>query len=326
MFLKKLKKTFILCLLLTIIIPQNVFAYSDYIIASGENIGIKLKSDGIIVVGLYEVNDTYPAMDAGIKIGDILTSVDDNNVSNIEELVDALNKSNGNIKIGYIRNDIVNYTNLKLYKEDDVYKTGLYVKDNIIGTGTLTFIDPNTKIFGALGHEITEKNTGKILKISDGNIFESKVISIQPSINGIPGSKNAKFNFNNKKGIINENTNKGVFGTYIGEFNQDNLYKVANISDIKKGKAQILTVIKDNKVEKFDINIIKVQNKETKNILFEVTDERLLELSNGIVQGMSGSPIIQGEYIIGAVTHVVVENPNKGYGILITNMLKEAEN
>ncbi len=326
MFFKKCKKTFILCLLLLISIPQNAYAYSEYIIASGENIGIKLKSDGIMVVGLYEVDNKYPAIEAGIKIGDVLTSVNDTKISNIDSLIDAINESTGNVKIGYIRNDITNYTNLKLYKENNSYKTGLYVKDNITGIGTLTFIDPNSNIFGALGHEITESSTGKVLPLKDGNIFESTVTNIEPSINGIPGSKNAKYNFKNIKGLVYENTNKGIFGTYTGNYNNDNLYKVGSYNDIKKGKAQILTVVNGDKVETFDINILKLNNNTTKNILFEVTDERLLELTNGIVQGMSGSPIIQNEQIIGAVTHVVVDRPNRGYGILITNMLKEAEN
>ena len=326
MFFKKIKKLIFTFLLLFISMPQIIYAYSDYIIASGENIGIKLNSNGVLVVGFYEIENEFPAKESGIKIGDVITSIDDKKISNIEELVNQLEKSNGNIKIGYIRNNKESFTNLKLYKENNIYKTGMYVKDSITGIGTLTYIDPNTKIFGALGHEISEKNTGKILNIKDGIIFESKVTNIEPSSSGIPGSKNASFNFNNVKGNINENTNKGIFGTYLNNINNNQLYKVGTIDDINLGNAKILTVIKNNEVEAFDINILKVSDNATKSILFEVTDQKLLNTSNGIVQGMSGSPIIQNNNIIGAVTHVVVDNPKKGYGILITNMLEEGEN
>ena len=323
MFLKKIKNFIIILLLLFISIPEVTYAYSDYIIASGENVGIKVNSNGVLVVGLYEIDNKYPAKDQGIRIGDLITHVNDKKISNIESLVKEIENSKDSIKITYIRNNKENYTNLKLYKDN---KTGIYVKDSITGIGTLTYIDPNTKIFGALGHEIQERNTGKIFEAKDGIIFESNIVSIDRSSNGIPGSKNAKFNFNNIKGNIKENTNKGIFGIYTNDIKNDNLYKVANIDEIKLGKAKILTVIKDNKVESFDINILKVSNNNTKSILFEVVDEKLLEISNGIVQGMSGSPIIQDDKIIGAVTHVVVDNPTKGYGILITNMLEEGEN
>ena len=326
MFFKKFKNLIFTFLLLFISMPQIIYAYSDYVVASGENIGIKLNSNGVLVVGLYEIDNKFPAKESGIKIGDLIISIDDKKISNIEQLVNEIKNSDGDIKIGYIRNNKESFTNLKLYKENNSYKTGMYVKDSITGIGTLTYIDPNTKIFGALGHEIAEKNTGKILDIKDGVIFESKVTNIDPSSNGIPGSKNATFNFNNIEGNIYENTNKGIFGIYTNNINNNQLYKVATIDEINLGNAKILTVIKNNEVEAFDINILKVSDNATKSILFEVTDEKLLEESNGIVQGMSGSPIIQNNNIIGAVTHVVVDNPKKGYGILITNMLEEGEN
>ena len=328
MFFKKFKKT-CLCLLLSLfIMPSSIFAYSDYVIVGGENIGIELKAKGIMVVGIYKVGSNYPANEAGIKVGDIITSINNEPVNNISELSNKINtRINDEIKIGYMRNDITNYTNLKLYKDNDIYKTGLYVKDSITGIGTLTFIDPNTKIFGALGHEIIERNTGKILEIKDGKIYTSEVVNIDPSVNGVPGEKNAKLNTDEIIGDIFENTTKGIFGNYDFQIDQNKLYKVANSSNIKKGEAKIRTVINQDVVEEFTINILKInENSETKNIIFEITDKTLLEKTGGIVQGMSGSPIVQGEYIVGAVTHVVVDDTTKGYGILITNMLEEAEN
>lgn len=322
-----LKKTSIL-LLLFLIIPFNILAYSDYLIPGGENIGIELKSDGIIVVGTYKIDNHDPAKEAGIMKGDIITSIDDTKISSTNELISKVNQStNGEIKIGYIRNNLNSYTNLKLYKQQGINKTGLYVKDSIIGIGTLSFIDPNTKIFGALGHEIIEKTTGAIFDSKDGKIFESSVIGLIPSTNGTPGEKTARYYSDKVNGTIYENTNKGVFGNYVTEIPDKKLYKVATSSQIKTGEAVIRTVLSENVVSEFTINILKTNdNTKTKNILFEITDKELLNKTNGIVQGMSGSPILQGDYIIGAVTHVVIDNPTKGYGIFITNMLEEAEN
>lgn len=330
MFFKNFKKSFIPLLLSLFIIPISVSAYSDYLIPGGENIGIQINSKGIMVVGVYEVNKTYPATDAGIKIGDTIIKINNEKVTNIDELVSKINEVNKDtINITYTRNDKEFETVLKIYKEDDVYKTGLYVKDSITGIGTLSFIDPNTKIFGALGHEVIEQNTGKMLEVKDGKIFESTVTNIERSEAGNPGSKNAELSQDKVNGNIKENTESGIFGEYTGDIPNKELYKVANYEDIKLGEAKILTVLENQEVKEYTINILKVTNdkkQKTKNLLFEVTDKELINKTGGIVQGMSGSSIVQGEYIIGAVTHVVVDDPLKGYGILITSMLEEAEN
>ena len=171
-----------------------------------------------------------------------------------------------------------------------------------------------------------ETNTGIMLDIKTGNIFNSEVINIERSENGNPGSKVANLKASDIQGNIFENTNKGIFGNYTNSLPNKQKYKVANIKDIELGEAKILTVLQGNEIKEYNINIIKVNKSDTKNILFEITDQELLNKTGGIIQGMSGSPIIQGEYIIGAVTHVVVDNPTRGYGIFITNMLEEAEN
>ena len=331
MFFKKLKKSFLLLLLSLFIMPFNILAYSDYIIAGGENIGIEINSKGVMIVGLYEVENTYPAKEAGLKIGDIITTINDEKVTNIEDMVTKINKhkTEGTIKIGYLRDKNLQNTNLKLYPDGSgAYKTGLYVKDSISGIGTLTFIDPGSKFFGALGHEIIEKSTGKILEIKEGKIFESNVTSVEPSKNGVPGEKNAEFYYEKVNGTVRENTSQGIFGNYTGNIDGKITYKVATPDEVKKGKATIRTVLEGQNVKEFEIAITKIdKNKEqkTKNIVFEITDQELLEKTGGIVQGMSGSPIIQDNKIVGAVTHVVVDNPHKGYGIFITNMLEEAE-
>lgn len=329
MFFKQTKKTLILYLLPLFLIPFPVLAYSDYIIAGGENIGIELEAKNVLVVGLYEVDGKNNAKDAGIEVGDAILEVDGKKISDIESMVQVISNSN-NDKVDLIieRDNKTKQITLPIYKDESgVYKTGIYVKDSITGIGTLSFIDPNTKLFGALGHEIIEKSTGKILEIKDGKIFDSTVTSIERSSNGVPGEKNADFETDEVNGIIKENTVKGIFGTYTKEITNENLYKVADNKDIKTGKATILTVLEGKVIKEYDINITNINNdkNEIKNITFEITDEELLKTTGGIVQGMSGSPIIQNNQIIGAVTHVVVDNPVKGYGIFITKMLEEAE-
>ena len=323
--------TLVMLLLLYIMFPLNVFAYSDYILAGGANIGIQINTEGVLVVGTYKIGNDDPASDADLVVGDKIVAINDNQIASIEDMLDVLKKLDNptEIEISFIRNDKKKTTKLNLVVDsDNVYKTGLYVKDSVNGVGTLTFIDPNTKIYGALGHEIIEKTTGKKLEIKDGKIYSSSVTGINPSNNGNPGEKNARYDTNDVYGDIKENSTAGIFGTYTNEIPKSKLYKVADSSDIKLDAASILTVIEDENIEEFSINILKVNesDKITKNILFEVTDERLLNISGGIVQGMSGSPIVQGDKIIGAVTHVVVDDPTKGFGIFITNMLEEAEN
>ena len=328
MFFKKYKNKLLLILVSFFIIPQSIIAYSDYIIASGENIGIKLNANGILIVGTYDVDGEKPADEAGLKVGDVIVAINDNDVKSINDMISQINQSRSNeIKIDYIRENQRNSTTLSIKNANGSNKTGLYVKDSISGIGTLTFIDPKTELFGALGHEIIESTTGEILDIKGGTIFDSKVTGITPSSDGEPGEKNATFNTNLIDGEIKKNTTKGIFGKYTNSIENSRLYKVATINDIKTGKAKILTVLDGDKINEYSINIIKVSNTKDKikNIVFEIDDENLLNKTNGIIQGMSGSPIIQDDYIIGAVTHVVVDNPHKGYGILITNMLEEAE-
>ena len=240
--------------------------------------------------------------DSNIKAGDYITKVNNNKIENINDFTSEINKDDDKTKIDieYNRNGKSYTGSLKLVESNGEYKTGLYVKDTINGVGTLTFIDPNTKIFGALGHEIADKNTESILNIDDGSIYYSYITGITKSENGNPGEKEATYDDKLKYGVVKENTKSGIFGNYT--------------SDIEE-------------ITEYNIEIEKINlNDKTKNIVFKITDENLLNKTGGIVQGMSGSPIIQDNKIIGAVTHVIVNDCTKGYGIFITNMLEEAEN
>lgn len=323
MFFKKIKLILVSIMLLTM--PINALAYSDYIYASGKSVGINIKLKGIMVVGLYEVNGDSPGVIAKINLGDRIIKVNNNDVNSIKEMTDAISNSNNkdSVEITYLRNDKEYKTNLKLINDNGIYKTGLYVKDTISGVGTLTYIDPGTMMYGALGHEIIDRNTKTMVDIDDGKIFKSSVTGITKSTNGNPGSKNALYYSDVVYGNINKNTHSGIFGNFSANTDNLKLYKVSNPV---LGDAKILTVIDNDTIKEYSINITKINEfKETKNILFDITDTELLNKTGGIVQGMSGSPIIQGDNIVGSVTHVVVDNPEKGYGIYITNMLTEAE-
>ena len=323
-----MKKYTLYMLLIYFLFPISILAYSDYIIASGKNIGIELKSNNVIIVGAYDINNHNVLTESDLKLGDKIIKINDYEITSAESMQKVINEiGEDNIKITYKRDNIISTTDINLYKEDNEYRTGLYVRDTIRGVATLTYIDKNTKTFGALGHEIIEKSTKSKFASDTGTIYYSVVTGITKSLDGDPGEKNAISDSGAIYGNVSENTTSGIFGEYIDTLPDSKLYKVAKPEEINLGKAQMLTVIDGEKVEAFDINILKVNmNSNTKNILFEVTDQRLLDLTGGIVQGMSGSPIIQDDKIVGAVNFVVVDRTNKGYGIFITTMLEEAEN
>lgn len=280
-----------------------------------------------MVVGFYKVDGEYIAKDAGFEQTDIIIKVNNTKVNSIEEMLNVINSSSKEkITFTIERNDTTKNINLTLKEEDNILKTGLYVKDKINGIGTLTYIDPETKIFGSLGHEILDSKTLSKFEIKDGKIYEATVSDITPSKAGIAGEKNAITNKNNSYGDITENEIEGIFGIYSNEILKENAIEVGDSSTITTGDAYIKTVIENDKVETFAINILSIDTtSETKNILFEITDERLIEKTGGIVQGMSGSPIIQNNKIIGAVNYVIVNDTTKGYGIFITTMLKEGD-
>ena len=316
----------VIVFLILLLFPVSVYAYSNYIIPGGNNIGIEIKNDGIIVIGFYKINNKYNTND--IKIGDVITKINNKKVNNVNEMVEEIEKNvlNNKVNITILRNNKESDIEFNLINEEGIYKTGLYVKDTISGIGTLTYIDPETHIYGALGHEVIEGNSMKSVEVKSGTIFESLVTSIDRSTVGNAGTKNAKFYSNNIYGNVKKNTITGIYGKYTSSINKDNLISVGKPSELKLGSAYINTVVNGEKIEQFKINITKINNNTNiKNISFEVIDEKLLELSGGIVQGMSGSPIIQDNKIFGAVTHVIIRKPTTGYGIFITTMLSEGD-
>lgn len=318
-------KLIVFHLILLLILPINIFAYSDKIILGGETIGIKVNSNGVYVVGFYEVNNKMIAEESGFKVGDIIKSINNQDINNINDLNNII-VDNKEYNFSIIRNNKNIDLKLQLEEENNIYKTGLYVKDTIYGSGTMSYIDPETKVFGSLGHEIIETSSYKKFELNEGEIYKAEVNSIKKSTSNTTGEKNTTINSNEIVGEIYSNEINGIYGIYTAEINNKNLYEIAKPNEIVKGKAYIETVINKDKVERFEIRIDTIdEGNLTKNIKFTITDNKLLEKTGGIIQGMSGSPIIQNNKIIGAVNYVIVNEKEQGYGIFITTMLEEGD-
>ena len=323
------RKLQLLLISFVIIIPINVFAYTKYLIPGGENVGINIKADGVFIVGFYEVNGQNIAKEAGLKIGDRITHINDEMVTGVNELVNKINSHNQNItiKLTYIRNNKSYTTRLDLERENSgIYKTGIYVKDTITGIGTITYINPLDNTYGALGHEIIDASTNINFSLKEGTIFSSSITSIKKSIVGLPGEKNASLNFKKVFGDIKLNIITGIYGTLQENISKDKPVEVMNLSEVKIGKAEIITVLDGTKKETYEVEILSINQKsDTKNFLIKITDQNLIEKTGGIIKGMSGSPIMQNGKIIGAITHAIVDDPLKGYGISIIKMLESVE-
>jgi len=311
-----------------------------YLIPGGNAIGVKLNTKGVLVVGTSEIMSMdgkkyNPSKEAGIKIGDLILEIDGIKVNDANHVVDLLNKNEGKeINIILERNNVSFSTKVKPVKsiQDNCYRLGIWVRDKTAGIGTLTFYEPKSKKFGALGHAITDIDTGALMKIENGEIMKARVSSIEQGKKGNPGEiRGIFYESENLLGKIETNTKYGIYGTMFNESNTLNFHEalpVAFQDEIELGKAYILATTENNEVEKYEVEIVKLEKQNTpqsKSMVIKVTDKNLLEKTGGIVQGMSGSPIIQNDKIIGAVTHVFINDPTKGYGLYIEWMLKAAD-
>lgn len=315
-------------LLMLLLIPMNLLAYSENIIVGGETIGIEAYSKGVVVVGFYKVNGKYIASET-LKVGDTILEIEGVNVSSIKEMTTLIDENikNGKVNALIKRNNKTKKVVLNLVKDGSVYKTGLYIKEKVTGIGTLTYIDPETKIYGSLGHEIMISESTNRVEVRKGEIYKSFVNGIDRSINGRVGSKNASIDYQTELGTVTKNTSVGIYGIYNKTINKETT-SVAKWEEINLGKAVIRTITDGSKIEEYEIEITSLNRNAidtNKSITFKVTDKTLMEKTGGIVQGMSGSPIIQNGKIIGAVTHVVIDEVNKGYAVFIRTMLEEGE-
>lgn len=299
---------------------------------SGESFGIKLYTDGVIIVGIRDVETDKgkcnPAKEAGLEKGDIIIEINGKKVYSADSVTDILNDNNGkDYKITVKRNG--NYKEFLLKpaysSSQGCYKVGLWVRDSTAGVGTITYYDKSNNTVSALGHPITDVDTNEIMPILDGEAVRATVTKIYKSKAGEAGSLCCEFT-NDIIGTLKKNCQSGIYGKYTCTLKNTYEYKVASPNEIVRGPVQILCTIDSGKAKFYNAQISRIsyrENKKGKNMVVKITDERLLEKTGGIVQGMSGSPIIQNGKLVGALTHVIVDSPEKGYAIFAQDMVDE---
>lgn len=302
------------------------------VVPMGNAIGMKLYTAGVLVVGMSEIEGKKPYENSGIKEGDRIIQINQNQIDNTDDLMKAVNKSDGNnISIKYVRDEKTITTSIKpLKNSSNEYKIGLWVRDAAAGVGTLTFYEPSSGMFATLGHGIMDIDTAELIKIANGELVTTNILSINKGTKGNPGEIRGTIEAGHTIGSISKNTKFGVFGTinktpYLNTSNTNEV-QVALREEIKTGKAQIICELENGKKEYYDIEIQRIfisNNKDNKSMLIKVTDKKLSEKTGGIIQGMSGAPIIQNRKFVGAVTHVLVNDPTIGYGVFADIMLKQ---
>lgn len=306
---------------------------TEYVIPSGMTVGVKISIDGVMVLGFSDIRNTSgekvcPAKDCGLKTGDIVTSVNGNKVTDAEDLMKVTENCDGKIlKVTFLRNNQEKETKLTpVYStEDKAYKIGMWVRDATSGIGTVTYINPENGEFGALGHPVTDADTGEIIEVGKGEVYSSSVIGINKGSKGYPGELLGMIDKSESIGEITANNGHGIFGKLDGDYSGQSAVPIALKSEVQEGPATILANIDGTKVEEYKAEIQRVYENsfDEKGMIIRITDDRLLQKTGGIVQGMSGSPILQNGKLIGAVTHVFINDPTRGYGIFIENMLAE---
>ena len=303
------------------------------VVPGGNVIGIKLYTKGALVIDVarFERADgaiVAPATDAGLKPGDIILNINGIEIEDSLHLMNVVSE-NGEMEnvLNVQRNDKIFETKIlpQLDKTSGKYKMGVWVKDSAAGIGTMTFYNPETGRFGALGHSITDSDIGTSYSVKSGSIENVYVNTVVKGEKGIPGELKGVFSGDSEIiGTVTENNANGIYGMMLNIENKETM-KIASRWDVREGAATILSTVEGGNVENFNIEIQKVMynsGKSSKSMIIKITDERLIEKTGGIVQGMSGSPIIQNGKLIGAVTHVFVNDPARGYGIFIDNMIE----
>lgn len=309
------------------------------VVVGGHSIGVMLQSRGIMVVGFAPIvgkngEKLYPARDSGVEIGDLIMKVDGKRViseNDLARIVDGTDQGQLSLDIKRQNRQLTVSVKSVLCQETGRKRVGLFVRDGIAGVGTLTFWDPETRAYGALGHIILDADTRQGIDVLRGRIVSASVQALKMGHPGQPGEKIGVFNRSGPVvGSITSNNNCGIFGKTTVAVNNplfEYPLEVGYAHQVKPGPASIFTVVNGDQIERFSVNIEKVypQRQNGKGMVIRVTDPRLISLSGGIIQGMSGSPIVQNNRIIGAVTHVFLNDPQRGYGIFMDNMLSEIE-
>lgn len=308
-------------------------AYDNkYLIPMGNAIGIKLQSEGVMVVGVPDIlgdgKSTSPARNAGLSVGDIITQVGTQHVSTIADLKSAIDKMDGSpVGVTVTRGQSVLQLKLTPHKTDDGHcELGLWMRDDISGIGTLTFYDPETGNFGALGHSVNDNETGVIIPLRTGSVMRTFVTDVIQGQAGMPGQLHGTFNNEQVLGSLTKNSSSGIFGTMVKNdlMAGKTALQVADFSEIKTGPATILSNVAGTDVKEYKVEITRIYTGAEavgRSMMISITDPQLISQTGGIVQGMSGSPILQNGKIIGAVTHVLINDPTRGYGVSIEKML-----
>ena len=295
----------------------------------GQPIGVKLFSDGVLVIGLSDGENA--AKQCGLKEGDIITAVGGESLDTIEQLRACLNANGAAEAALTVRRGSRTLTLEASPQRDESgeYRLGAWVRDSMAGIGTMTFYDPKSGAFGALGHGVTDVDTGKLLPLDHGSIMNASVKAVKKGERGAPGELKGEFDFTRDCGTLYANTDCGIFGRLSpqdAETLGGKSYPIAKKDEIRPGQATILAAVSGNETKEYTIEIEKVYpaSDTARNLLLRVTDEELLAQTGGVVQGMSGSAIVQNGRLVGAVTHVLLDDPSRGYGIFIENMLDAA--
>jgi len=312
--------------------PVSVQVVDRRVVAlCGTPFGIKMVTDGVMVVGTGAVTDcnsraVSPAQTAGIQEGDIILSINGEKISSKKQLTKLVESSAGQpLSLVVRRGEQLTSLHLSPVRSslDNSYHLGLWVRDSSAGIGTMTFYDPNNGCFAGLGHAICDVDTGQLMPLSQGEIVEASIIGVHAGKSGSPGQLQGAFVANRSIGSLYTNSYNGVYGRLMNQPVDAQTIPMAQCQEVRQGPVKILTTVSGQKPQLFDACIEKLslsQDEPTKNMVLRITDPDLLELSGGIVQGMSGSPIIQDGMLVGAVTHVFVNDPTRGYGIFAENM------
>lgn len=307
------------------------------VIPTGNLIGLKLYTNGVLVIGTTEIKSINNEIEkpyelASIKEGDIILELNNQEVDSSKTLQNIVNESKGTkLDIKYTRHGEIYTSSIQAVQTaTNEYKLGLWVRDSASGVGTMAFYEPETKKFAALGHGISDSDTGELLDVQTGEIVNSKIVNITKGQKGFPGEIKGSISKQTSIGNVNKNTNFGIFGTVNGTINTLEKYsagiEIALREEIQEGEATILTTLEDGKTDEYNIKINSINidnNANNKSMQIEITDERLINKTGGIICGMSGSPIIQNNKLVGALTNVLVSDPKIGYGVFADIMIKE---
>ena len=309
------------------------------VIPVGNIAGVKLYTNGVLVVGMSEIegkdNKKYkPYENTGIEEGDTIVKINEEEIGSTNDLIEVVNMSQGKeIKVEYIHEDDTKECSITpVETSSNEYKLGLWVRDSAAGVGTVSFYDPTTRTFGALGHGITDIDTNELINIASGEFITTRILNITKGESGNPGRIQGTIENQQNIGLISKNSKFGIYGKVNNisslDIDTSKEMEVALREEIQEGKATILCSLDNQKPQEYEIEIQKIykeNNYDNKSMKIKVTDERLLEKTGGIIQGMSGSPIIQNGKFVGAVTHVLVNNPQEGYAVFGDIMLKQAK-